>query len=306
MTILRIPATFLRALMLIAALGWSADGFAQVFDGASGEPAAGEAPAESQRDLANQLIPELLEMGVDMALPAGRIAADGGAALAAVNRLRRQDGLTRFDHLSRDAADYVDRKVAAYRANRARALRMQDALAALGFDPGPIDGLPGPLTRQAVKKYQQAFGLPPTGEMTDDDIAFLETLRINKAVSSMLWPKPPAETETLDEPDNPTSLSGAEVERVRRQFQACWTPPPGIPDGPPLTVKVHVTFNDDGSVAAAKVPDLDKMSDPFERAVAESALRAVFNPGCLPVRIRDRPFEVWRDMDLSFTLNLLN
>jgi hypothetical protein len=39
----------------------------------------------------------------------------------------------------------------------------QEKLAALGFDPGPIDGLSGPLTRAAAKKYQEQHGLTADG-----------------------------------------------------------------------------------------------------------------------------------------------
>lgn len=40
----------------------------------------------------------------------------------------------------------------------------QGRLLGLGFDPGPIDGIAGPLTRRALEDFQAAFGLPVTGE----------------------------------------------------------------------------------------------------------------------------------------------
>jgi hypothetical protein len=40
---------------------------------------------------------------------------------------------------------------------------LQRLLAALGFDPGPIDGAAGPRTREAVMRYQEARGLSATG-----------------------------------------------------------------------------------------------------------------------------------------------
>jgi Putative peptidoglycan binding domain len=39
----------------------------------------------------------------------------------------------------------------------------QELLKAAGFDPGPIDGLLGPLTRVALRRYQASQGLPATG-----------------------------------------------------------------------------------------------------------------------------------------------
>lgn len=40
---------------------------------------------------------------------------------------------------------------------------LQKALAALGYDPGPADGVPGTRTRNAIRAYQSAVGLPADG-----------------------------------------------------------------------------------------------------------------------------------------------
>jgi peptidoglycan hydrolase-like protein with peptidoglycan-binding domain len=39
-----------------------------------------------------------------------------------------------------------------------------------GFDPGPIDGMLGPKTREAIKKFQIKNELEPTGEMDEQTI----------------------------------------------------------------------------------------------------------------------------------------
>ena len=46
--------------------------------------------------------------------------------------------------------------------------RVQAALAAEGFDPGPADGKFGPRTRQAIAAWQQANGHAATGALTED------------------------------------------------------------------------------------------------------------------------------------------
>jgi peptidoglycan hydrolase-like protein with peptidoglycan-binding domain len=40
---------------------------------------------------------------------------------------------------------------------------LQEALTELGYAPGPIDGKPGPKTREALKQFQKSAGLPATG-----------------------------------------------------------------------------------------------------------------------------------------------
>ena len=48
---------------------------------------------------------------------------------------------------------------------KAERARIQAALAAQGYDPGPADGVFGPRTRAAVAAWQKAQGLRPTGEL---------------------------------------------------------------------------------------------------------------------------------------------
>jgi hypothetical protein len=43
------------------------------------------------------------------------------------------------------------------------ARRLQEALKGQGYDPGPLDGVMGPLTEAALKKYQTDHGLTPSG-----------------------------------------------------------------------------------------------------------------------------------------------
>jgi len=50
---------------------------------------------------------------------------------------------------------------------------VQGRLRAAGFNPGPIDGSAGPMTEAAVKQYQQARGLAPTGAADREVLAKL-------------------------------------------------------------------------------------------------------------------------------------
>jgi peptidoglycan hydrolase-like protein with peptidoglycan-binding domain len=42
--------------------------------------------------------------------------------------------------------------------------RIQSGLARLGYDPGPVDGIPGPRTASAIRAYQHDHGLPVDGQ----------------------------------------------------------------------------------------------------------------------------------------------
>ena len=56
----------------------------------------------------------------------------------------------------------------------------QTRLAALGHDPGTLDGAMGEATRSAIRAYQQQSGLPETGNL---DGATLETLGVGTSVT---------------------------------------------------------------------------------------------------------------------------
>ncbi len=58
----------------------------------------------------------------------------------------------------------------------ARVRGIQRRLKALGWEPGPLDGVMGPLTRRAIQRYQQRHGLRAVGRPTG---ALLDHLEVN-------------------------------------------------------------------------------------------------------------------------------
>ncbi|MBI4639779.1 MAG: peptidoglycan-binding protein, partial [Candidatus Tectomicrobia bacterium] len=46
-----------------------------------------------------------------------------------------------------------------------RVMEAQAILRDLGFDPGPVDGKLGPKTKEALRRFQAAQGLPITGDL---------------------------------------------------------------------------------------------------------------------------------------------
>lgn len=51
--------------------------------------------------------------------------------------------------------------------------QVQRKLARLGYDPGPVDGRLGPATRAAIRKFQIANNMPPTGNIEPGVMALL-------------------------------------------------------------------------------------------------------------------------------------
>jgi len=53
---------------------------------------------------------------------------------------------------------------------------IQQALLNLGFDPGPIDGLFGPMTSAAIRKFQENYDLPATGQASEEVYEILQDI----------------------------------------------------------------------------------------------------------------------------------
>lgn len=67
----------------------------------------------------------------------------------------------------------------------------QRELAALGYDPGPVDGRLGPKTRRALMAFQSDKGLPADGALTFELLSKL-MVRVAPAVAAPAPPPPPA------------------------------------------------------------------------------------------------------------------
>ena len=56
----------------------------------------------------------------------------------------------------------------AFAGHRHDIKKLQETLRDKGFDPGPIDGVMGSQTREAISKYQKSENLPVTGHLDAD------------------------------------------------------------------------------------------------------------------------------------------
>ncbi len=100
-------------------------------------------------------------------------------------------------------------------------------------------------------------------------------------------------------PDLPLSMS--ERDAIMSQIARCWSVPAGAKDAYTLVVTLSVQLNQDGSlVAVALAKDQGRYgSDPFFRAAADSAIRAVKR--CSPLKsLPPEKYGTWKDLELNF------
>jgi outer membrane biosynthesis protein TonB len=86
------------------------------------------------------------------------------------------------------------------------------------------------------------------------------------------------------------------VTALRNQIYRCWSPPVGAPH--PVIVDMEVSLNPDGSVAHS--PQLlENSNDPYFRAAAEAARRALY--ACAPYHLPADQYNEWHEIsDLHF------
>ena len=92
----------------------------------------------------------------------------------------------------------------------------------------------------------------------------------------------------------------SEIDVLRQQIAGCWNIAAGARQAEALSVEIEMRMNPDATVQTAQVVDGTRMNaDPFFRAAAESALRALSHPDCIPLKLPVGKYEVWK----SFTFN---
>ena len=97
------------------------------------------------------------------------------------------------------------------------------------------------------------------------------------------------------------SLAISEIDLVRQQIRECWSLPAGAKEAENLSIEIKMAMNPDGTVRQARILDQNRLqSDPFFRAAAESALRAVLNPHCNPLKLPSEKYRQWQNMILIF------
>ncbi len=146
---------------------------------------------------------------------------------------------------------------------------------------------------------------PPPDEME----SILKTVDKLKQVTHEETPVEAAEALKQRNPApkdfNPTiPVSISQIDAIRRHFEKCWNIPAGARDAQDLAVDIRVSLAPDATVQRAEIVSSSRMAtDPYYRAAAESAYRAVLNPMChslQDVGLRPEQYDQWKDLVITF------
>jgi outer membrane biosynthesis protein TonB len=96
----------------------------------------------------------------------------------------------------------------------------------------------------------------------------------------------------------------SQKDAISRHFEKCWNVPAGAREAADLSVEIRVTLAPDATVVHAEFVDPAKLdSDPFYRAAAESAMRAVMSPLCKSLQdvgLQPDQYDQWKDLVITF------
>ncbi len=113
---------------------------------------------------------------------------------------------------------------------------------------------------------------------------------------------PPSPTTSNVSPIDRRREARALAQMVMRQVTPCWNIPAGGKGAHTIRVGVRIFLHPDGTLSGPpKVEDQARMSrDVAFRAVAESALRALRDPRCSPLRLPVKKYAAWREISFNF------
>lgn len=144
---------------------------------------------------------------------------------------------------------------------------------------------------------------PPPKPKRDDFINSILKDVAPKQQSAEKVDKPTPQKTPAPSPSPPSldqQVTMSEIDAVRAQISRCWNMPAGARDAQDLIVTIRATVAPDGTVTSAVIDDRSKMGDPFFRAAAESAQRAMLNPACQPLKLPPQKYEQWKNLRINF------
>lgn len=161
---------------------------------------------------------------------------------------------------------------------------------------------PTPAKKPDEKKPTPEEPPPDEEEPFDPDavIAGLEDKEDTDDTSESAPEEQPTEDDKpqqgIGDPDRATATI---QDAFKTQVSKCWSPPVGAPSPESLRVLLRVRLNKDGSLSGMpEYLEPENMSDPYYRAAAEAARRAVM--GCQNYKLPADLYDQWKNLKVTF------
>ncbi|MCB1652305.1 MAG: cell envelope integrity protein TolA [Alphaproteobacteria bacterium] len=170
-------------------------------------------------------------------------------------------------------------------------------------EPEPVPP-PKPVQKAVSKpKPKPPAPVKPKEEPKKDFQSLLKNLTPDAAETSEKTEEQPLEepTTTGQIANLADKLTISELDAFKHQIEPCWIVPSGAKYAENLAVEVRVIMNRDASVKSANVLDQGRYGrDPSFRAAADSALRALRNQRCQPLKLPLEKYDQWKTIVINF------
>lgn len=170
-----------------------------------------------------------------------------------------------------------------------------------------IDELAQPEKKEQKKPDKKEVKKPdPPKEPEKDFASVLKNLAEPKPMPAPPPPENALPDKTAMSPQGANLPIGArmtmtEEDALRRQLEGCWNPPIGAKDADTMMVDIFMVINPDRTLRSAQIVDTGRYSsDPFFRAMADSAMRAVRSPNCSPFELPPDKYDAWKTATVTF------
>jgi hypothetical protein len=147
---------------------------------------------------------------------------------------------------------------------------------------------------------------PPKPKPDDSSFdSLLKNLAKNDPTRSE-QPQPQKQAPPLRQPSSQPiaplgpKLTASELDLVTQQIEQCWNVPAGARDAENLTPEFRVYMNQDGTVRSAELLNRQRIGEPYFQAAADSAMRALRNPGCQPLKLPSDKYNQWQTFTITF------
>ena len=179
--------------------------------------------------------------------------------------------------------------------------------------PKPPEPKPAPPKPVPPPPKPEVKPRPPALQKKSEDSAFDALLKnlarrqyADNERQTKTKPAPPARQRASSQPIAPLGarLTTSEIDLVRQQIEQCWNVPAGARDAENLRPEFKIYMNPDGTVRSATLVNSDRLGDPFFRAAADSARRAILNANCHgPLKLPPDKYDGingWNTIDMMF------
>ena len=104
------------------------------------------------------------------------------------------------------------------------------------------------------------------------------------------------------------TLSISEIDLLRQQLTSCWIAPAGaiIEKGMKVTISAKVQQNRRVVDSSVRIVDTNiNKNNTFYGPITESAMRTLLNPECIPLKLPEDKFYLWKNLTITFDYSIM-